>query len=119
MSAEGMRNRSDDADFADAVVEGVAARGFAALRGQCRAAGMKFAMLLKDLIERDDDVRRPDAIFFQRHEFDEADHDAFFAGEARRSHDLIFIEAAQQNAIDFHRFQTDAFGGANAREHSS
>ena len=38
-------------------------------------------MLLENLIQRDHDVGRPHAIFFQRHEFDEADHDAFFAGE--------------------------------------
>ena len=39
VSAEGMRDRSDDSDFADAVVEAIAAGGFACARAEFRPAG--------------------------------------------------------------------------------
>jgi len=65
-------------------------------------------------LEGDDSVWRPGAVFFEGHEFDEADDDAFFAGEFPERHDLTFVEAAQEHAIDFDRIKATAAGGANA-----
>ena len=60
---------------------------------------------------------RPGASFFERHEFDEAHGDAFFAGEHAEGNDLVFIEAAHQHAIHFQRPESGAAGGADAGEH--
>src|SRR6266436_1572178 len=80
MSAEGMRYRSDDADFADAIFEYVAARGFAVL---VRNFYQRFVFrhASQDLVKSDDDFRSPDPIFLQRHEFDKAHDHAFFTRE--------------------------------------
>src|SRR5262249_37451578 len=60
---------------------------------------------------------RPHAVFFQRHELDEADHHAFLAGKAGKFHDLVVIEAAQEHAVDLHGLEACALGGANAGQH--
>ena len=60
---------------------------------------------------------RPGAAFFERHEFDEAHGDAFFAREHAEGDDLIFVEAAHQHAVHFQRPQPGAARGANAGEH--
>ena len=72
----------------------------------------------ENFVERDHDLRRPHAIFFQRHELDEAHEHAFFAREAAEGGDLVVIEAAQQNAIDLHRIQPGALRGANSCQHA-
>ena len=60
---------------------------------------------------------RPGAAFFERHEFDEAHGDAFFAREHAEGDDLVFVEAAHQHAVHFQRPQPGAARGANAGEH--
>ena len=70
------------------------------------------------LVEADDGVRRPDAVFFERHELDEADDDAFAAGELGEGHDLVVVEAAQQDAVDLDRAEAGGLGGADAGEHA-
>src|SRR5690348_15108634 len=116
MSAERVRDGRDDADLAQAVVKGVAPRGFAGRVGQL-AHRTKMIQLLQDLIHANHNIRRPYAVFFKGHEFNEAHHHAFLAGEAGELDDLVFIEAAQQDAIHLHRFQADTFRGANAGEY--
>src|SRR5712672_1144347 len=117
MAAEWVRDGGDNADFADAVIENIAARGLAALMGdfyqrfELRHAG-------DDFIESDDDFGRPDAIFFERHEFDEAYDYVFFAREYAEGNDLVFVESAEQNTIYFHWIEADTAGGANAGEHA-
>src|SRR5258708_34371817 len=102
VAAEGMRDGRDDADFADAVVETVAARGFGARvrdfnqRAVLGHAGQNF-------VERDHGVRRPGAAFFERHELDQAHRHAFFARELSKWDDLILIEATHQHAVYFQR----------------
>ena len=115
MSAEGMRDRRDDADFADAVFEAVAAGGFRArVRNFDQRAVLGHAR--QNFIERDYRVGRPGAVFFERHEFDEANGHAFFAREHAEGNDLIFVEAAHQHAIHFQRPQPGAARGADAGE---
>ena len=74
-------------------------------------------MRCTNFVERDYRVRRPDAVFFERHEFDEADDHAFFAREHAERDDLVFVESAHQHAVDLHRPQTRAAGCANAGQH--
>ena len=62
-------------------------------------------------------LRRPRASFFERHEFDEAHGDAFLASEHAEGNDLVFVEAAHQDAIYFQGPQSGAAGGANSGEH--
>src|SRR6185312_3842869 len=97
-------------------VEAVAAGGF--------AAGMRnfhqwpvFAHAVQDLIERDHGIGRPDPVFFERHELDEAHHHAFFAREHAERDDLVFVESAHQHAVDFHRPQTHAAGFTDTGQH--
>ncbi len=72
--------------------------------------------LLEDLFERDHHFRRPHAVFFQRHEFDEAQHHAFFACELSEGDDLVFVESAQQHAIHLYRIKSRRFRGADSGE---
>src|SRR5271157_578596 len=101
MPAEGMRYGRDNTDLADAIVEDITARGFAAGVADF-AQRHEFSHAAHDLVERDHDLRRPDAVFFQRHELDEADSDAFLTREAAEGGDLVVVEAAQEHAIDLH-----------------
>jgi hypothetical protein len=112
---KGMRDRGDDADFADAVVEAVAARGFGArVRDFDQRPVLGHAG--QDFVERDHRRGRPGAAFFERHEFDEAHGDAFFAGEHAEGDDLIFVEAAHEHAVHFQGPESGAAGGADAGE---
>ena len=65
-------------------------------------------------LQRDDDLRRPQAAFFERHELDKADDDVFFAGEAGKAFDLVVVEAAQQHAVDLEGREAGVARGANA-----
>ena len=71
-----------------------------------------------DFVERDDDLRRPHAVFLQRHELDEAQGHAFFAREASEGGNLIVVEAAQQDAVDLHRIQADTLRRADSLEYA-
>src|SRR3982074_1612885 len=81
VSAERVRDGRDDADFALAVVEGITPRSFAGFIRQL-AHRTELVQSFQDFIHRNDYIGRPDAVFFERHEFDETDHDAFFPREA-------------------------------------
>src|SRR5258706_11235571 len=80
-------------------------------RFELRHAGDNF-------VQRDNDFGRPDAIFFERHEFDETHDDVFFAREDAEGNDLVFVESAEQHTIDLHRIETGTAGGANAGENA-
>src|SRR3954467_364189 len=88
MSAEGMRNRRDDADLTDAVIEPKAARRFAALMFDFDQRP-ELLHLAENLVKRDHDFRRPHPVFFQRHELDEAQHYTFFARKLSEWDDLV------------------------------
>src|SRR5262249_18988691 len=116
VSAERMRDRSDDPNLADAVFKGITPRCLAGRMLGQRLERLELRELGDDLIERHHDLRAPHAIFFERHELDEADDYAFVAGEFAELDDLIFIEAAQQNTIDLHRIESSASGRPNSGE---
>src|SRR6185437_6443808 len=72
---------------------------------------------IDDLLERYNNLRRPQTAFFERHELDEAYDDVFFAGEAGKALDLVVIESAKQHAVDFERREAGCARGANAVQH--
>src|SRR6185369_12253427 len=74
VSAEGLGDGGDDADLAATIFEDEAAGGFAGSALDL-AHGHVGVQLREDLFEGDDDFGGPDAIFFQRHEFDKANDD--------------------------------------------
>src|SRR5208337_1564455 len=104
-------------DLADAIVEDVAARGFAASVADF-AQRHELGHAAHDLVERNHDLRRPNAIFFQRHELDEANGHAFLAREAAEGGDLVIVEAAQEHAIDLHRIEPGTLRGADSSQHA-
>src|SRR4051812_5781640 len=115
MSAEGMRDGSDDAYLADPVLKGVTARGLAGRVRRKRPQRLPCRERSHDFIERDYHFGVPDAIFLERHEFDEAHYQTLLARELRELDDLILVEAAQQHAIYLHGIETCSLGRANAR----
>src|SRR2546423_1667300 len=116
VSAKRMRNRRDDSDLSDAIVEAITPRGLAAfMRNFYQWPVFRHAM--KDFIQSYDRLRRPDPIFLQRHKFNEAHDHAFFSREQAKRNDLIFIEAAHQHTIDFHRPQSNPSRLPNSRKH--
>ena len=113
MSAERVRDRGDDADFADAVVEAVAARSFrAGVRNLHQRPVLGHAC--QDFVKGDYGIWRPRAPFFERHEFDEPHGYTFLAGEHAEGDDLVFVEAAHQHAIHFQRPESGAPACADA-----
>src|SRR5437868_6525645 len=115
MATEGVRDRGDNPDLADAVIKMVPTRSLAASVRYFYQRPV-FRHALHNFVERDHNIGRPDALFFQRHEFDKADHHAFFARELPEGDDLIFVEAAHEHAVDLHWGEPDAFGGTNASQ---
>src|SRR5579864_5772322 len=102
MPAEGMRDRCDDSDFADAVIEAITAGGLRmGVRNFDERPVLGYAR--QNFVECHNGRGRPDAVFFERHELDEADDDAFFAGEHSEGDDLVFVEATQEDAVDLDR----------------
>src|SRR5450631_927329 len=93
-SAKGLGDGGDDADFSNAVSKCVAAGGFAGFAGRERCQRQDAMNAPYDFSERHNNLRRPEAAFFKRHEFDEAYHDIFFAGEARKAFNLAIVKAA-------------------------
>src|SRR5579864_2177265 len=110
-----MRDRRDDADLADAVVEPVAARGLAVgVRDLDQRP--EFFHALQYFFERHDDLGAPHAVLFEWHEFDEAQHYGLFARELAKGDDLVVVEAAQQYAVHLHWLEPGALGGTDAGE---
>ena len=112
-----MRHGGNDSDLTHAVFEAVAPRR---LRARVRNFHQRPVLghAAQNFIERDHYVGGPDPVFFQGHEFDEAQHYAFFPGKPAEGDDLIFVEAAHQDAVDLHWSQGGALGGANPRQHT-
>src|SRR5262249_40868786 len=100
MTAEGMRDRRNDSDLAYSVLKTIPARSFAAgVRDFSQRDVLRHAA--QNFVESNHYVRRPDSIFFQRHEFDKANDYAFFPRKSAESCDLIFVEAAHQHTVHF------------------
>src|ERR1700677_4590624 len=116
-SAKGLGYGGDDADFADAVVEGIAARGFTRAVGGQGNQGAKAVELAHHLLERDDYLGGPEAVLFQRHELDKANDYTLLAREVGKRDDLIVVEAAQQHTVHLDRAQPCPLGGAHSGQH--
>src|ERR1700688_4770565 len=71
VSAEGVRDRGDDADLSQAVVEAVAAGGLAWRVGGEVARGTVRVEAGDDLVRGDDGLGLPAAVLFERHPLDE------------------------------------------------
>src|SRR6202140_1944119 len=97
-----MRHGSDNSNLDDAIREAIPPRCFALSVGNLLERH-KLSHARKNFIQGDYDYWRPNAIFFERHELDEAHHHMFFARELSEVGDLIFIESAQQHAVDLYR----------------
>ena len=81
VSAERLRDRGDDADLAYAIVEGKSLRRLAGGVRRELDQGTECIQASDDLVHRNNGFRLPAAVFFEGHPLDEADDDAFAAGE--------------------------------------
>ena len=71
-----------------------------------------------DFAQGNDHFGGPEAVLFEGHELDEADDDVFCACEMGEAFDLVVVEAAQQNAIDFDTTEAGLLRGADAANDS-
>ncbi len=94
--------------------EAVTAGGFAGGVGRKLAQGKELADSVDDLAQGNDHLRRPEAAFFEGHEFDESHDYIFFEGEAGEGFYLIVVEAAEEHAVDFDGTKAGLLSGANA-----
>src|ERR1700730_10631321 len=100
-----MRYRRDDSNLAHAIGKAVSPRRFAALvRNLFQRQILRHAR--ENFIERTHNFRSPDAVLFERHEFDEAHDYPLCPRYLSKVNDLIFIEAAQEHAIDFYGIES-------------
>jgi len=106
----------DDADFSVAVGESVASGGFAGGIWRERTERVNFLDALDDLGERNDHGRCPEAALFEGHELDESDDDVFLAGKRGEVLDLIVVEAAHEDAVDFDGAEARLLRGADAAD---
>ena len=117
MPTKWMRNRRDDSDLADAVIETITSRCLTTLMRDFDQWPI-FIHAAYDFFQRDHGIRSPHPIFLQRHEFDEAHDNAFFASEHAKRNDLIFVEAAHQDTVHFHWPEPSAPRRTNSSEDS-
>src|ERR1039458_5891464 len=117
MSAEGMRHRCNDSDLTNAVFKHVTAGGLA-VRVSDFAQRHELSHAAHNFVEGHDDLRRPHAVFFQGHEFDETDGADFPAGKAAEGGDLIVIETAHEDAVDLDGAEPGTLRGADSGQHA-
>src|SRR6266699_655681 len=111
-----MRHRSDDTNFADAIVEAVTAGGFTPLmRSFNQRAVLRHAR--ENFIQRYHGLRRPDTVFLEWHELDETNDYAFLAREHAERNDLIFVEATHENTIYLYGPEPRVASSTHACEH--
>src|ERR1017187_9122223 len=116
VSAKRLRNGGDYADLADTIFKAVAAGGFTAPVFNFLQRH-ELGHATHDLVQGDYNFRRPDAVFFQRHELDKSNDNTFLASEAAEGGDLVIVKTAQQDAVHFHRIQSGSLGDANSCQH--
>ena len=116
-TAECLADGGNDADFAYAVREGVAAGGFAGLPGSDRDERQLARDALSDLFESDNDLGRPEAAFLERHELDEADDDVFLTRKTCEPLNFSVVESAEKDAVDFDGSQSGGFGRTDPGEY--
>jgi len=115
-AAEGLRDRRDDADLSPAVREGIATGSLAGLVWGQFDEREDSLDALDDLTQGNNDFGSPEAVFFKRHELDEADDHFFAASKVGKCLDLVVVEAAEQDAVDLDGLEAGGFGGAEAAE---
>src|SRR5579885_2689401 len=99
-AAEGLRDGSNETDFAGgAVGEAILAGGFAALVGN-RLEGPLRVDPAENFGGGHDGLAGPVAVRIERHEFDEAHDDGAFAGEGGEGLNFIVIPSADEDGID-------------------
>src|ERR1700728_2407348 len=81
-----------------------------AQREDCLEAGDDFA-------QGHDQFGRPKAVFFEGHELDEADNDVVAAREMGEGFDLIVVEAAQEDAVNFDAFEAGLLRGSDTSDY--
>ncbi len=114
VAAKGMRHRRNNADLSTTVIEGITPCRFRELSRRQRNQGSHPVQSFNNLIQANDHFRRPDAVFFQRHELNEANDDVFRPGKLGKGLDLILIKSAQEHGIHLDRSQTCVLSSANA-----
>src|SRR5712664_1352543 len=101
MAAEWLCDRRDQADLAGrAVGEFILARGFAFRMRDLHQRPLRVDAAV-DFLGGDHQFARPVAVRVQRHEFDEAHDHAAIAGEGGECFDFVFVEAADEDGVDF------------------
>src|ERR1035441_7233659 len=70
-----------------------------------------------NFIEPNHDLRRPNAIFFERHKLDEAHHHSLGTRKHSKRNYLVLIESAHQHAINLYRIKPSLTCRAHSREH--
>src|SRR5258708_2576545 len=99
MPAERIRHRCDDSDFANSIVETITPRRFApSMRNFHQRPILSHAA--EDFFKRNNNIGRPDALFLERHELDEAHNNTLFACEQAKGNNLVFVETPHYYAID-------------------
>src|SRR3954454_22320560 len=102
MPAERMRYRRNNSDLTNAVVEAIAPRCFAVLVRNLVQRPI-FSHTLENFIQGYNHLRRPYAIFFERHELDKAYDYPLLARELAKWDDLVFVEGSHQYAVHLDR----------------
>src|SRR6266403_1481179 len=114
VTAEGLRDWGDEADFAGgAIGETVFARGFTALVRNLYQRPARVNALL-DFRGGDDEIPGPVAVGIEGHEFDKAHDDTTVAGKLREGFDLVVVESAHEDSVHFGGREARFLGGFDA-----
>src|SRR5579863_8710381 len=114
VAAEGLGDRSDQADFAGrAVGEFVFARGLAFRVGNLHQRPLRVDAPV-NFVGRNHQFARPVAVGVERHEFDEAHDHAAIAGEGGEGFHFVFVEAADEDGVYFRGTERRVLGSVDA-----
>src|SRR5260221_6215565 len=117
VAAKGLGDGGDQVDFTgSAVGKFILARGFAFRVGNLHQLPLRVNAPV-DFLGGDHQFARPVAVGVERHEFDEAHDYTAVAGEGGEGFHFVFVEAADEDGVDFCGAERRILGGVDSAHH--
>ncbi len=117
VAAKGLGDGGDQADFTGrAVGKFILARGFAFRVGNLHQRPLRVDAPV-NFLGGDHQFARPVAVGVERHEFDEAHDYTAVAGEGGEGFHFVFVEAANEDGVDFRGAERRILGGVDSAHH--
>src|SRR5436305_5738096 len=114
MSTKRFRDGSNNPNLAFALTDGPAFGGLGFVFGSNRNQREALLQAMENFLARDDEFFEPDPSGIERHEFDKPHADRAASREFRQGFDLVIVDPANDNRIDFDRREPKFLGEFDA-----